>query len=211
MLSEDLVREIVALRRRVERLEAQEPVAGAVRNGSGEGLTIDADGTVTVRLGDAVGAQAVSIRDSADVEVARVDSDGNVQVARGVSVGTTGALQGQVKTFGHILGGASLYLNGQTTAYIEHNAFSLQDEESAPLAPAGGTAYGLFVVHCSSAFSTCLVAIDNSTRVTIIADTKNQFSTTDTDGKHCILWDGANIVLKNRFGVARNYRVHGLR
>ncbi|NLD43686.1 MAG: hypothetical protein GX657_09340, partial [Chloroflexi bacterium] len=46
MLSEDLVREIVALRRRVERLEAQEPVAGALRGANAE---IDAQGFARFR------------------------------------------------------------------------------------------------------------------------------------------------------------------
>ena len=68
MLSEDLVREIVALRRRVERLEAQEPVAGALRGPNAE---IDAQGNATfeggLNVGTATGATAGQVKASGTV------------------------------------------------------------------------------------------------------------------------------------------------
>jgi len=46
-------------------------------NSSDEGVSVDADGTITAKLGDAAGAQKWSITDSGDAEVASVDSDGD--------------------------------------------------------------------------------------------------------------------------------------
>jgi len=46
-------------------------------NSSDEGISVDADGTVTVKLGDAAGAQKWSVTDSGDAEVANIDSDGD--------------------------------------------------------------------------------------------------------------------------------------
>jgi len=64
----------------------------AIANPNGEGVSVDADGTVIAKLGDAAGAQKLSVTDSGDVEVASVDSDGNAQIDGGLNVGTaTGA------------------------------------------------------------------------------------------------------------------------
>ena len=65
MLSEDLVREIVALRRRVERLEAQEPVAGALRGANAE---IDAQGNATLAGGLNVGTATGAAAGDASIE-----------------------------------------------------------------------------------------------------------------------------------------------
>jgi len=49
----------------------------AIANPSGEGVSVDADGTITAKLGDAAGAQKWSVTDSGDAEVASIDSDGD--------------------------------------------------------------------------------------------------------------------------------------
>jgi len=51
----------------------------AIANTSDEGVSVDADGTITAKLGDAAGAQKLSITDSSDAEVASIDSDGNAE------------------------------------------------------------------------------------------------------------------------------------
>ena len=47
-------------------------------NLSGEGYSVDGDGTVTIKLGDAAGAQTFTLTDSADATVFEIDSNGNV-------------------------------------------------------------------------------------------------------------------------------------
>jgi len=45
-------------------------------NSSDEGVSVDADGTTTIKLGDNAGTQSLSIIDSGDAEIASVDSNG---------------------------------------------------------------------------------------------------------------------------------------
>jgi len=68
-------------------------------NSSDEGVSVDADGTITAKLGDAAGAQKLSITDSGDAEVASVDSDGNAAV-EGLNVNSADASTGQIAVEG---------------------------------------------------------------------------------------------------------------
>ncbi len=92
-LTRTLIREIQALRERVARLEGSEYVgrAGEVANASGEGASVDADGTLTVKLGDNAGTEKLSVTDSDDAEVASVDSDGVLALADGITAPDTSA------------------------------------------------------------------------------------------------------------------------
>jgi hypothetical protein len=49
------------------------------KNASGEGVSVDADGTVTIKLGDNAGVEKVSITDSGDNEVLSITSEGQVK------------------------------------------------------------------------------------------------------------------------------------
>jgi len=49
------------------------------KNGSGEGVSVDTDGTITLKLGDTGGTEKVSVTDSGDAEVVSIDSNGEVK------------------------------------------------------------------------------------------------------------------------------------
>jgi hypothetical protein len=76
----------------------------AIGNASGEGVTVDANGTVTVKLGDAEGVEGVNVLDADGVLVARVDSNG------------TATFAGSVEAGGALRAGGSLALPGYVTA-----------------------------------------------------------------------------------------------
>ena len=73
--------EVVHADRLVEGL-----VTDHIENASSEGVYVDADGTVTVVLGDAAGVQKLVIKDKGGVTVASLDSDGKLRVVGKVTV-----------------------------------------------------------------------------------------------------------------------------
>lgn len=133
---------------------------------------------------------------------------GDAYIESGLNVGTaTGAAAGEVRTSGSIRGGASLGLGGTYGAVMRMNYIEgLGDDANANLRPDGGLAWGLIMIICSSEVSVCLAVRNGG--FTIVSDPNNAYSTTDTDGKHCLLNIDGDDRIKNRRGAPRTYRVH---
>lgn len=86
-------------------------IDGKLVNVQGEGVWVDADGTLYIKLGDASGVQKVSILDSADNEVASFNSDGTLT---SVGLAQTAAGELTLDTDGEITIGTGCYYSVDT-------------------------------------------------------------------------------------------------
>ena len=120
--------------------------------------------------------------------------DGAAAEVERMRIQKDGALRMGGSAFGNITGGAT--------------AFTLADDATKTIAATGTATAGgaLMVVYETASGENALYHVGYG-GLAILSQTGSNYTTSDTDGKYCVIVSGHNISFKNRIGSSKNFNI----